>query len=153
MEKGDPYYCQCQKTARLIASSLDLDDDGWMITFQSRVGREEWLKPSTDEVLGELGRDNLARVDVVYPGLAVDCLETLEEIAIRYAGLFTESGGGVLSYIPALNARDDHVAFLVRLIERNAGGWPESSPDWTASEAAQELDKSRQRAFAGGASQ
>ena len=152
IEKGDPYYCQCQKSARLIASSLDLDDDDWTITFQSRVGREEWLQPSTDAVLEKFGRDQLARVDVVCPGFAVDCLETLEEIAIRYAGLFTESGGGVLSYIPALNARDDHIAFLARLIERNAGGWPESSPDWTASESAQELDKSRQRALAAGAS-
>ena len=152
VKKGDPYYCQCQKSARLIATSLDLDDDDWMITFQSRVGREEWLQPSTDAVLEKFGRDQVARVDVVCPGFAVDCLETLEEIAIRYARLFIESGGGVLSYIPALNARDDHVAFLVRLIERNAAGWPESSPDWTASETAQDLDKSRQRALEAGAS-
>ena len=152
IEKGDPYFCQCQKTARLIASSLDLNDDDWTIAFQSRVGREEWLQPFTDEVLKKLGRDKLARVDVVCPGFAVDCLETLEEIAIRYASLFSESGGGALNYIPALNARDDHIAFLVRLIERNAAGWPESSPDWTASESAHELDKSRQRALAAGAS-
>jgi ferrochelatase len=98
-----------------------------------------------------LGRDKLARVDVVCPGFAVDCLETLEEIAIRYARLFAESGGDVLNYIPALNAGDDHIEFLVRLIERNVAGWPESSPDWTASETARELDKSRQRALAAGA--
>ena len=151
IKKGDPYYCQCQKTARLIASSLELDDDDWTLTFQSRVGREEWLQPSTDEVLTELGRNKVARVDVVCPGFAVDCLETLEEIAIRYAKQFVESGGGALNYIPALNAGDEHVAFLTRLIERNAAGWPESSPDWTASEAARELDKSRQRALAAGA--
>jgi ferrochelatase len=98
-----------------------------------------------------LGRDKLARVDVVCPGFAVDCLETLEEIAIRYAKLFAESGGGALNYIPALNAGDDHIEFLVRLIERNAAGWPELSPDWTASETARELNKSRQRALAAGA--
>lgn len=122
IQNGDPYFCQCQETARLIASKLGLDDRDWMISYQSRVGREEWLRPYTDSVLAELGKDGLDRVDVVCPGFVVDCLETLEEIAIRYAELFTAAGGGSLSYIPALNARDDHIAFLVRLIENHAVG-------------------------------
>ena len=122
VQNGDPYFCQCQETARLIAAKLDIDDSDWTITFQSRVGREEWLQPYTDSVLAELGRDHLSRVDVVCPGFVVDCLETLEEIAIRYSELFTAAGGGSLSYIPALNARDDHIAFLVRLIEKHAIG-------------------------------
>lgn len=151
--QGDPYHCQCQKTARLIAAALELDNDDWMIAFQSRVGRAEWLRPYTDEVLTELGRQGLGRVDVVCPGFAVDCLETLEEIAIRYAEDFTGAGGGSLNYIPALNARDDHVAFLSRLIVKHASGWPESSPDWSASETARAQDKSRERALAMGAEQ
>lgn len=148
---GDPYHCQCQKTARLLAASLELGDADWMITFQSRVGRDEWLRPYTDETLQKLGADGMGRLDVVCPGFAADCLETLEEIAMQNHELYQQAGGGELHYIAALNARDDHVAFLARLIEKNAAGWPESSPDWSASENAQALEKSRQRALAMGA--
>lgn len=143
---GDPYHCQCQKTARLVAAALDLDDNDWQISFQSRVGREEWLRPYTDDALRSLGRDNIAKVDVLCPGFAADCLETLEEIALQNAELFAQSGGGELRYIPALNARDDHISFLSRLIEKNVSGWPEASPDWSLSEAAQKMEKSLQRA-------
>ena len=148
---GDPYHCQCHKTARLIAESLELADDDYVVTFQSRVGRQEWLRPYTDETVEELGKDGLGRLDVVCPGFAADCLETLEEIAMQNAEIFTEAGGGELRYIPALNARDDHVEFLTRLVEQHIGGWPESSPDWNASDTARELDKSRERALAMGA--
>ena len=150
---GDPYFCQCQKTARLIAASLELGDDDWQVVFQSRVGREEWLRPYADETIAELGRNSVSRLDVVCPGFAADCLETLEEIAIQNGELFKENGGGDLHYIPALNARDDHVAFLSRLIERHLGGWPEMSTDWSAGEAQQEQDRSRQRALAMGSDQ
>ncbi len=150
---GDPYHCHCQKTARLIAQSLELADDEWIVAFQSRVGRSEWLRPYTDDAIAELGRQKLGKLDVVCPGFAADCLETLEEVVIRYAELFKASGGGTFDYIPALNARDDHVAFLARLIERHAGGWPEASPDWSASEVARARDKSRERALAMGAQQ
>jgi len=149
---GDPYHCQCLKTGRLIAESLDLTDEEWVITFQSRVGRAEWLRPYTNETVTELGGQGVARLDVVCPGFAADCLETLEEIAMQNAGFFTAAGGASLNYIPALNARDDHVAFLTRLIEKHIGGWPESSTDWSASDAARDQDKSRQRALAMGAS-
>ena len=125
--QGDPYHCQCMKTARLIAEALELTEDEWSVVFQSRVGREEWLQPYTEETLASLGRDKTARVDVVCPGFAVDCLETLEEIAIRYAKLYQEAGGGKLSYIPALNAHDRHVNMLADLVQENTGGWPESS--------------------------
>lgn len=148
---GDPYHCQCHKTARLIAESLELGDEDWTLSFQSRVGRAEWLRPYTDETVKKLGGDGLQRLDVVCPGFSADCLETLEEIAIQNAAFFKSAGGGSLSYIPALNARDDHVAFLARLIEKHAAGWPESSTDWSASDIARELDKSRQRAIAMGA--
>ncbi len=153
LERGDPYHCQCCKTARLIAASLELGDDDWVVSFQSRVGRAEWLRPYTDETIADLGRNQCGRIDVVCPGFAADCLETLEVIEIRYADLFREAGCAELDYIPALNARDDHIAFLSRLITKHAGGWPESSPDWSSSEAARERDKSRQRALAMGALQ
>jgi len=149
---GDPYHCQCLKSARLIAESLELIDDEWTVSFQSRVGRDEWLRPYTDETIAEFGRNSLQELDVVCPGFAADCLETLEEIAMQYASLFVASGGASLNYIPALNGRDDHVMFLTRLIEKHVGGWPESSTDWSASEIAREQDKSRQRAVAKGAS-
>jgi len=121
------------------------------VTFQSRVGRQEWLRPYTDETVAALGKQGLGRLDVVCPGFAADCLETLEEIAMQNAEIFAAAGGNALHYISALNARDDHIAFLTRLVEKHAGGWPESSPDWSASDAAREQDKSRERALAMGA--
>lgn len=143
---GDPYHCQCQKTARLVAESLDLDDGEWQVSFQSRVGRDEWLRPYTDDTLRAWGRERTGLIDVVCPGFAVDCLETLEEIAIQNAKLFKTSGGGDLRYIPALNARDEHVSFLSRTIERSVSGWPEANPDWSHSEVSRQLEKSLQRA-------
>ena len=144
--KGDPYHCQCQKTARLVATELELDDDDWQVAFQSRFGREEWLRPYTDDILERWGQDKLGKIDVICPGFAADCLETLEEVAMRYADDFAAAGGGELRYIPALNARDDHVAFLSRTIEKNVAGWPEASPDWSLSEVSRRLEKSLQRA-------
>ena len=151
LTNGDPYHCQCHKSARLIAASLELGDDDWTVSFQSRVGRAEWLRPYTDETVKKLGGSGIQRLDIVCPGFSADCLETLEEIAIQNAAFFKSAGGGALSYIPALNARDDHVAFLARLIEKHVAGWPESSTDWSASDITRELDKSRQRALAMGA--
>lgn len=146
LDKGDPYHCQCHKTARLVADSLDLEEGSWHVSFQSRLGREEWLRPYTDHVLTTWAGEKLARIDVISPSFSADCLETLEEIEIRYAADFAAAGGGELRYVPALNARDDHVSFLSRLIERNVAGWPEASPDWSLSETAREMDKSLQRA-------
>ncbi|MGI9237582.1 MAG: ferrochelatase [Woeseiaceae bacterium] len=139
---GDPYHCQCQKTARLVAEALELGDDEWVLSFQSRVGREEWLRPYTDETVEKLAKQGKSRLDVVCPGFSTDCLETLEEIAMQNAELFLKSGGEVLHYIPALNAREDHVSFLTDLIEKNLGGWLRSFSDEPAS---------RQRALTMGA--
>ena len=127
LENGDPYHCHCLKSARLISEALELQEGEWSVAFQSRVGREEWLQPYTEEVLAQFGQEEMQRVDVVCPGFAADCLETLEEIALRYAEVFVEAGGGTLSYVPALNARDDHVKFLSELVISHSGGWPESS--------------------------
>lgn len=129
LEKGDPYHCHCLKTARLIAEDLQLEDDAWSVAFQSRVGREEWLQPYAEDALAKFGQGGMQRIDVVCPGFAADCLETLEEIELRYAEAFVEAGGGTLSYIPALNARDDHVDFLSDLVISHSGGWPEMSDE------------------------
>ena len=146
LDLGDPYHCQCQKTARLVAESLELESESWTTSFQSRLGRAEWLRPYTDDIVAKWGSEKAGKVDIVCPGFSADCLETLEEVALRYAADFKAAGGGELRYIPALNARDDHVGFLSRLIARNVAGWPEASPDWSLSEAAREMDKSLRRA-------
>ena len=150
---GDPYHCQCQKTARLVARELELAEDDWILTFQSRVGRAEWLRPYTDETILELGAEGLQRLDVVCPGFSADCLETLEEIAIQNGEAFVEAGGGKLEYIPCLNDGEDHLNFLARLVARHTGGWPETSDDHDAAEVSSAREDSRTRALAMGADQ
>ncbi|MGH8397605.1 MAG: ferrochelatase [Gammaproteobacteria bacterium] len=114
--KGDPYYDQCRGTARLLANVLQLPNDDWQLTFQSRFGKAEWLMPYTEETLRELAVHGVKTVDVVCPGFAADCLETLEEIALRYAESFRRAGGETLRYIPALNNRPDHIRALADLV-------------------------------------
>jgi ferrochelatase len=140
--KGDPYHCQCQKTGRLLAEALELGDDEWHLSFQSRVGREEWLQPYTDETVRSLAREGVDRIDVACPGFSTDCLETLEEIAMQNAEFFAEAGGKTLHYIPALNSRDDHVACLAQLVTQHMQGWPDTSGGG---------DETRARALAMGA--
>ncbi len=120
-EKGDPYFGQCETTARLLAGALGLTDDEWTLAFQSRFGPEEWLQPYTDHTLDGWGRDGIKTVDVICPGFAADCLETLEEIAIGCAESFIEEGGERLNYIPALNARPDHIAALADVVVTAVG--------------------------------
>jgi ferrochelatase len=123
VQAGDPYHEQCLRTARLVAARLALGEADWSTSFQSRVGREEWLRPYTDELLLQYARQGPRRLTVVCPGFAADCLETLEEIAIRNRAAFLANGGESCDYVPALNADDAHVGLLVDLIERHAGGW------------------------------
>jgi len=146
LHEGDPYHCQCQKTARLVAAALELGPDDWQLSFQSRVGAQQWLRPYTDETVKSLGAARLGKLDVVCAGFAADCLETLEEIEMQNAKFFSDAGGGELRYIPALNARDDHISFLGRMIEKSVGGWPERSADWSVSDTSRQLEKSLQRA-------
>ena len=124
---GDPYFCQCQATARLLATELQLGDDDWSVSFQSRVGPKQWLEPYTEQTLIEWGGEKLEQVDVICPGFAVDCLETLEEIAMQNADFFRDAGGGNLRYIPALNARPEHCEFLSDLLSREMQTWNELS--------------------------
>ena len=112
VDAGDPYEAQCRASAAAIAAALGLDGGDWMLAFQSRFGRERWLQPYTSDTLQALARDGVGRVDVVCPGFAVDCLETLEEIAIENADLFRASGGQALRYIPCLNATPAHAEAL-----------------------------------------
>lgn len=113
---GDPYYCECHKTARLVAEKLNLDEEEWMLTFQSRFGPKEWLKPYTDMTLKELALQGMKNVDVACPGFSADCLETLEEINIRYRETFLAAGGEKFTYIPALNDRPTHINALTNII-------------------------------------
>lgn len=121
VEQGDPYRDQCEASVAAIAASLGLADDEWMLTYQSRVGREPWLQPYTDVTLQELAASGVRRVQVACPGFAVDCLETLEEIAMQNRELFEEAGGGSLEYIPALNDGAAHVAVMKGLVESTEG--------------------------------
>ena len=129
VRKGDPYYDQCQKTARLLADELSLADADWEISFQSRVGREDWLEPYTEEIVRALGEQKLSRIDVVCPGFSTDCLETLEEIAMQNRDFFTAAGGESFHYIPALNAREDLIRFLADLIAQRTSDPAEDTDD------------------------
>ena len=117
VDAGDPYEQQCRQSVSAVAEVLNLKDE-CQITFQSRVGRELWLQPYTDEVIKNLAKSGVKHIQVISPGFSVDCLETLEEIAIRYQELFTASGGEKFEYIPALNASDAHINVLASVCEK-----------------------------------
>jgi len=125
---GDPYFCECQKTGRLLADRLALTDAQWQLTFQSRFGREEWLRPYTDHTLREWGQQGVGRVDVICPGFSADCLETLEEIAEQNREIFLGAGGREFTYIPALNDRADHADALAQLLTAHMQGWGDEPP-------------------------
>lgn len=127
LHNGDPYYCQCHKTARLVAKKLELDADHWTLVFQSRFGREEWLKPYFDEELVRLARSEVRSLDVICPGFVSDCLETLEEIDVQYRETFLASGGEKFNYIPCLNEEPDHIECLAKLIEERCTLEPDGS--------------------------
>lgn len=123
LERGDPYHCECQKTARLLAEELGVDADQWLITFQSRFGRAEWLKPYTQPTLEQLARRGVATVDIVCPGFVADCLETLEEIAIECKAAFLGAGGREFHYIPCLNENHDWISALASIVTFHLSGW------------------------------
>lgn len=114
-DDGDPYFERCKLTANLIADKLSLSNNFWSIAFQSRLGKAKWLSPYTDSVLKKLPKENIKTLDVICPGFAVDCLETLEEILIRGKKQFEDNGGKSLRYIPALNA-NTHALFCIKNI-------------------------------------
>lgn len=148
---GDPYHCECHKTARLISESLNLADDDWKVSFQSRFGRAEWLKPYTSEQLAQWAKAGVKSVDVVCPGFSADCLETLEEIDMENREIFLEAGGERYRYIPALNDAPQHIDALINIIRQHACGWPVFSEPAAATATDDHLQQSRQRALTLGA--
>ena len=127
LDLGDPYYCECQKTGRLLAEALGLTEEDYLITFQSRFGKAEWLQPYTQATLEKLGREGTGRVDAICPGFVADCLETLEEIAMECKESFLESGGKEFHYIPCVNERPDWMNALRDLVTTHLAGWPQAA--------------------------
>jgi protoporphyrin/coproporphyrin ferrochelatase len=122
LERGDPYYCQCLKTTRLLREHLGWDKDRLRVTFQSRFGPTKWLEPATADVLAEFGRDK-KRVAVIAPAFSVDCIETLEEMAITGREQFEHAGGEHFAYVPCLNDSDAGMEMLEAVVRNELKGW------------------------------
>ena len=123
LDKGDPYHCQCQKTARLLREKLGWGEEKLKLVFQSRFGRAEWLKPYADVTIAELAKSGTKRLAVVMPGFSADCLETLEEIGIRGGETFRENGGQEYAALPCLNDSEPGMRVLETVIRRELSGW------------------------------
>jgi ferrochelatase len=147
LKLGDPYHCECHKTARLLAGQLGLAKQQYRVTFQSRFGKAKWLEPYTEPTLVDMARDGVKRVDVVCPGFTSDCLETLEEIAMEARQAFLTAGGQTFHYIPCLNDSAEWIHALGELAQQHLAGWPTQAPP-----DAQALADSRAAALALGAS-
>lgn len=143
---GDPYHCECHKTARLLRERLGLPESELLVTFQSRFGKAEWLQPYTEPTLIGLARQGVKSVALMCPGFSADCLETLEEIDQEVRAAYLGAGGGEYHYIPCLNDSHPWIAALADLAIRHLQGWPPGPPDAAA------LEAQRQRAIAAGAS-
>ena len=136
LELGDPYHCECHKTGRLVAEGLGIARERVLVTFQSRFGKAEWLKPYTQPTLEALAAQGVGRVDVMCPGFVSDCLETLEEIAMECKEAFLEKGGKAFHYIPCLNESDAWIEALGDIARAHLGNWLDLVPDDDASAAA-----------------
>ena len=126
---GDPYHCECFKTARLLAEALGLEKTQYKVTFQSRLGRAKWLEPYTEPTLIAMAQSGTKRVDVVCPGFTSDCLETLEEINMEARHAFLGAGGSDFHYIECLNDSAPGIQALAAVARQHMGGWPPQSPD------------------------
>ena len=142
---GDPYHCECLKTGRLLAEALNLRDDEWLVTFQSRFGKAKWLEPYTEPSLVKLAKGGTKSVDVICPGFSVDCLETLEEINQEARDAFLHAGGQRFGYVACLNDHPAGMRALAALAERHLQGWTTDAPHPDT------LALQRQRALAAGA--
>ena len=147
LDLGDPYHCECQKTARLLAERLQLKPDQWMVTFQSRFGKARWLEPYTEPTLRALAAQCVSRVDLVCPGFAADCLETLEEIAIEAREAFLGAGGKEFHYIACVNDDPAWIRALTDIAERHLQGWDTRRADRAVEEAATNAQRQRARAL------
>jgi ferrochelatase len=142
--KGDMYHCECHKTGRLLAEALALNKEEYLIAFQSRFGKQEWLKPYLAGTLEALGKANTKRVDVICPGFSSDCLETLEEIAIEGKHIFQSNGGGDYEYIPALNENEAWIHAMTAIALENLQGWV--GAEWDDTQAKKEAEMTKLRA-------
>ena len=115
--QGDPYYCFCALTTRALAQALSLKEEDFVMTFQSRFGKAEWLKPYTDETLEELAKSGVKHVAIMSPAFSADCLETLEELVEENKEVFVDAGGETYHYIPCLNDRDDHIDAIADIVK------------------------------------
>jgi ferrochelatase len=134
--EGDPYHCQCLKTSRLVAAELELGENDYLSTFQSRFGRDEWLKPYTDETLQSLPDQGVKSLQIICPGFSADCLETIEEIGMENRDYFLEAGGERYEYIACLNATTDHIDVISTLVTEQLEGW--TAPKYDAAAAKRE---------------
>lgn len=147
---GDPYFCHCHKTGRLIAQALDLKEGEWEMAFQSRFGAAEWLQPYSAERWKALPTEGVKHLTVVCPGFAVDCLETLDEIAIEGRDEFLAAGGERFDYVPALNASPAQLELMIQRLISHASGWPELEPVIDQTGLNENLNLSAQLARAAG---
>jgi len=143
---GDPYHCLCHKTTRLLAEELGLQENDYRVVFQSRVGKEEWLKPYCDETMKALPNEGIKSIDVMSPAFSADCLETLEEIEGENKEYFMEHGGERFQYIACLNDREDHMQMLTDLVARHCQGWPEVDSSRNKSAEAKHWETSKTQA-------
>lgn len=123
LAEGDPYYCQCMKTTRLLRERLDMDEESLVASFQSKFGPEEWLKPATVDHVAKLARSGIRRLAIMAPAFSADCLETLEEIKVEIRQAFLDAGGQQFTYIPCLNADAAHIDMMAGIVEANLQGW------------------------------
>jgi protoporphyrin/coproporphyrin ferrochelatase len=149
---GDPYHCECQKTARLLAKQLQLSPDQYQVTFQSRFGKAEWLQPYTAPTLVKLAKEGVGRVDVICPGFTSDCLETLEEIAMEARRDFLTAGGKEFHYIPCLNDSPAWIIALAEIAEQHMIGWQTMLTPQMREDMKKEAEIGRQHALSMGAS-
>jgi len=148
LQLGDPYHCECRKTARLLAEQLGLSQEQFKVTYQSRLGRARWLQPYTEPSLIAMGKAGVKRVDVVCPAFTSDCLETLEEINMEGRAAFLQAGGKEFHFIPCLNDDPEWITALCEITQQHLAGWPtQAAPD------APQLAASRAAALALGAKQ
>jgi len=122
-DKGDPYYCHCAKTARLLRETLGMDDKQLQLTFQSRFGPAEWLQPYTDKTVEALAKSGVKNLAIVTPGFSADCLETLEEIAVENGDIFKANGGANFAAIPCLNDSEEGMSVIRHIVQRELQGW------------------------------
>ncbi|MCD6734735.1 MAG: ferrochelatase [Burkholderiaceae bacterium] len=145
LELGDPYHCECLATGRRLAERLGLRPDEWLLTFQSRFGRAEWLRPYTEPSLRELAASGVRSVEVICPGFVADCLETLEEIAIEGRRAFLEAGGREFRYLGCLNEAPTFIEALASIARQHLSGWPTRPVPASAQAQAQAQVPTQQR--------